>query len=367
MQNQISNFTLDAANRNSLVLDGVSPHSSMNSLVQSYGLDLNDQHHIMAIPLHSTIEPNAGYHHTRNAARDASHDALSVTSNSEFGETPISATAVASFLAARGDLQDNINNFGVSVPTIYSSQVLTDYVSNEYSNSPSSRFGTLPKYCEYNEVFGNGSNHWDVPKYPGSVFSFGKAPTRTDPQSNASGDLDATGWISSNGARFGNELSLTLGTSHPSVISGMYIQDKYPDMTSSVVAHNFLNETRFASEHTSCNSEELSPRFGSYGGTPRFSKAVLESRYMCVIQNILGQIANHAFENLDQTSSLAATSISTNTPFSPSWPERETFLMDTQIGSRHEVQMDPALQRRTFEINKAKLLTLLEMVSKLVL
>lgn len=381
--------TMDVMSRGSEVIDGDSPHTTMNSLVQSCPFDLNDQNLIMAVPLPSTMQgpingdvtncagivvPNTFFTcHRRNIMRDASLGCSSATGNSEFQEPPISAASVATFLAARDGLQENLNNLAISMPPIYSSEVLADYSPNGYSST--SNYLLAPSInCGYEEVIGNNvSSQWDIHKYPSASEIGEKTSVRTEFQPYSSlGNIDPSEWISSNGAsvatvdhsyrssKFSNELSLTLATSQPSVIGGINIPGQCSEMTRSGVAHNSLNGTRFPSEQTSCGSEELSLSFGS-DGSPQFSQVILGSRYLCVVQEILAQIANYSLENLDIQASYSIAGV--NTPFSSNFPaERGTSPLSPQLNDRLEVQIDPALQKRVVERKKAKLLALLQMV-----
>lgn len=375
------NVTMDAMSRDSVVIDENSEHATMNSLVQSCSFDLNDQNR-MIVPLHSTIQepingdvrnrteiiiPNAFYTcHRRNTDRDASLGCSSATANSEFQEHPISTASVANFLAERNGLPENLNNLAILVPPIYSSEVLAEYISNGWSSSLNHRLAPSMN-CGYDDVLGNIGGQWDIQKYPATSDFGGKNSVRTEFQPYSSvGNMEPCGLISADSAsvaadhsysssKFSNELSLTLATSKPSVISGIHIPGQCSEMTCSGVARNSLNETRFASEQTSCNSEDLSLSFGSYR-PPQFSKVILGSRYLCVIQEILAQIASYSLENLDfqTTYPTAGAPDGVNIPFcSNSCSER---------GSGFEAAMEPALQRRAVERKKAKLLALLQMV-----
>ncbi|KAF3447516.1 hypothetical protein FNV43_RR12702 [Rhamnella rubrinervis] len=386
MENQMLDVSMDVMSRGSVVIDGNSPHTAINSLVQSCPFDLNDQNLIMAVPLPSTIQvpingdvtnctgivvPNTFITgHRRNIVRDASFSCLSATGNSEFKEPPISAASVATFLAARDGLQENLNNLAISMPPMYSSEVLADYISNSFSSTSNYRLAPSMN-CGYEEVLGNNvSSQWDIHKYPAPSEIGGKTSVRTECQPYSSlGNIDPSEWISSNGAsvatvdhsyrssKFGNELSLSLATSQPSVIGGINIPGQCSEMTCSGMAHN---ETMFPSERTSCSSEELSLSFGS-DGPPQCSQVILGSRYLCVVQEILAQIANYSLENLDLHASYSIAGV--NTPFSSNCPAvRGTSPSSPQLKDRLEVQMDSSLQKRAVERKKAKLLALLQMV-----
>lgn len=379
MENQTFNVSMDVMSRDSVVIDENSAHTTMNSLVQSCSFDLNDQNHMM-VQLHSTIQepisgdvtnrteiisPNAFYTcHRRNIDRDATLGCSSATANSVFQEQPISAASVANFLAERNGLQENLNNLAISVPPIYSSEVLAECISNGWCSSLNYR---LAPSMNCDDALGSIGGQSDIQKYPATSDFGGKTSLRTEFQPYSFvGNMDPCGWISSNSAsvaadhsnsysKFSNELSLTLATSQPSFISGMNIPGQCSEMTCSGVAHNSLNETRFASEQTSCNSEGLSLSFGSYR-PPQFSQVILGSRYLCVIQEILAQIASYSLENLDlqTTYPTAGASDGVNVAFYSN--------SNSERASAPEVAMEPALQRPAVERKKAKLLALLQTV-----
>lgn len=371
-----------------ITMNGTSPHTTMNSLVLSSSLDLNDQHHIMAVPLPQPIQEPVNEDATnrmgvvlpsafltcsrRNIVRDDSLGCSSSTGNSEFQE-PMSAASIAMFLAARDGLQENLNNLAISVPPLYSSEVLSDYIFNGCSSTSNYRLASSVN-CGYEGVVGNNvSNQWDIHRYPTPSEIGGKTSVRTEFQPYSSlGNIEPSEWIPSNGAtavtrdhsysssKFSNELSLTLATSQPSAIGEINIPGQCSEMTRSGLAHNSLNETSFPSEQISCNSEELSLRFGSYR-PPDFSQVILGSRYLCVVQEILAQIANYSLENLDIQASYSTAGV--NTLFSSNCPpERGNSQVSPQLNGRLEAQMDPAFQRRAVERKKAKLLALLQMV-----
>lgn len=363
------NISPDMTTRNSLVVDGISPHTTVNSLVQSYLFDHTTDLHVPN-QAENIVSSNTFYTYKRNVARDAPLGVSSAAVNCEYQDTPDSGVSIASFVTAKGGIQENLNNLAISVvnPPIYSCEVLSDYVPNDCSIASNSRFPTSMN-CGNEEVLGMISSQWDVQKYPASLELVGKSSSEFHPYSST-GNFDPNGWISSDrtslatvhsygSSNFTNGLSLTLATSHPSAISGMNIPGQCSDMACSAVAHNSSNETMLGSEQTSCNSEELSLSFGSYR-PPQFSQVILGSRYLCAVQEILAQIASFSLENVDHSNYLK----SINTPFSSNCPvERGISLMGpSSDGSRLEGEIDPTLQRRAIETKKAKLLALLQMV-----
>uniref|UniRef100_A0A2N9F7X1 POX domain-containing protein n=1 Tax=Fagus sylvatica TaxID=28930 RepID=A0A2N9F7X1_FAGSY len=309
----------------------------------------------------------------RNAVRDSSLCSLRLTGNAEFheqlaGGNSVSAASLATFLSARSGLQDNLNNLALSAPSVCPLEALGTYASNGCSNALNSSFTTSVN-CGYDEVLGNTNTKWDTTKYPAPQELGGKVPGRSEFQPYSSGNLGANGCMSSSSGNvtanhFNNELSLTLATSEPSVLSGINIPDRCSEMGVSGVTRHCLNEKRLSSEQTSCNSKELSVSFGSYKPA-RFSQVILGSRYLHVIQEILAQIANYSLENLNHMSYLNGRSgASSNMPFSSNCSAEiwmSSMVPDVDGGLD---QMESTLRRRTIEAKKNQLLSLLQVVDE---
>lgn len=362
MENQTFNITPDMTSRNSLVMDGVSPHTSYNSFVlQSY---LFDQH---ADDLHVTNQ--AGnlssnpliYSFKRNFSRDTASlgSGSSAISSSEFQEeTPDASASVANFMAAKAaGLQENLNNLAISLPPLYSSEVLSDFVSND--NNSNSRFPATMNCGQDGFI----TNQWDIHKFSAPLELIGKTSDFHQP-------YDPNGWISPDNnasldtvqsygsSKFNNELSLTLATSQPSVITEMIIPGQCSNSSCSAVPHNSSNdETMLVSEQTSCNSEDLSLSFGSHRPL-QLSQVILGSKYLSGVQEILAQIASFSLEKIDHSSYLmnSGSLAGSNTPFS------SMSLMDSTLDGRLEGETDPGLQRRAVETKRARMLALLQMV-----
>ncbi|PON76701.1 POX domain containing protein [Parasponia andersonii] len=370
MEDQTFNITPEMTSRSSVVMDEISPNSTMNSFVlQSYLFDHHaDDLHVTNLAGNLSSNPLISSYN-RYFSRDTTSlgSGLSAISSSEFQEeTPNSAGSVANYMAAKAaGLQENLNNLAISVPPIYSSEVLSHFVSNE--NTFNSRFpASLNRGQDDNRVLGFVTNQWDIHKYSAPLELIGKtsefhqpyAPNGWIPPDNNDATLATVQSYGS--SKFSNELSLTLATSQPSVITGMTILSQCSDMSRSAVPHNSLNsEKMLASERTSCDSEDLSLSFASCRPL-QLSQLILGSRYLSAIQEILAQIASFSLENIDHSSYLmnSGSLAGSDTPFS------SMSQMDSTSDGRLEGEMEPALQRRALEAKRAKLLALLQMVDE---
>lgn len=93
-------------------------------------------------------------------------------------------------------------------------------------------------------------------------------------------------------SRFSKELSLSLASSHPCVVS---IQEQGSELSCSGVTSHPLPKRHVGSDNTSCSSSSLSLNLSP-------SKSLLSgSRFFQAMQEILAEFACYALENLDQT------------------------------------------------------------------
>ncbi|KAM3757994.1 hypothetical protein ACB098_01G009100 [Castanea mollissima] len=399
MENDLFRVPIDMSSQSSVYISGFQQHTTPNSLVQSDSFDLNRENHIMSgFPVLSELQGGAinGLHPTlhttnglgivdsnalvsllgRNVVRESSLSSSRLTSNTEFheqlaGGNPISAASLATFLSTRSGLQDNLNNLAMPTPSICPLEFLGTYASNGCSNGLNSSFTTSVN-CGYDEVLGQTNTKYSAPLELGGKFQVRTVlqpysstgnPGANGCMSSSSGNLTANRPYSS--TNFNNELSLTLATSEPSVLSGINIPDRCSEMGVSGVTRHCLNEKRLSSEQTSCNSKELSVSFGSYKPT-RFSQAILGSRYLRVIQEILVQIANYSLENLDHMSySNGRNGTCSNMPFSSNC-SAERWMSSTvpDVDGGFEPEMESTLRRRAIEAKKTQLLNLLQLVDE---
>ncbi|KAE8669075.1 PYR1-like 2 [Hibiscus syriacus] len=288
------------------------------------------------------FDPTVG----RKVASVASGSEHDIEFHDQFmGRTPISSTQ-----PARCGLQENLNELANVSPSIYPHDFRT-YSLIECSDGMNSAMVTSVN-CVFNEVFGNMTSKWEYEKFPGSLELTGKTSLKTAFQPYWSIRYpDPNGWIPSNGENMSpdyprgsmkssNELSLSLATSLPGVIS----RNNIPDRSSEI--NCCLNTTRLGSEQTSCNAKELSLSFGSYGPV-QVSHLISGSRYLHAVQEILAQIASYSLENLEQMSVGArATTVMT--------------VMDSndlpEVNGYSEVQLEAV------EAKESQLLTLLQVV-----
>ncbi|KAK4412601.1 Homeobox protein A [Sesamum alatum] len=105
-------------------------------------------------------------------------------------------------------------------------------------------------------------------------------------------------------ARFSNELSLSLSTYQPSVVSGISIQEQCSEMSSSGVTSYSLHKRPIGPgpEHTSSSSSN-SLSLSSIPQKPlQLSPVLSGSRFFHAVQEILAEVACYALENFDQMS-----------------------------------------------------------------
>nr|XP_004292788.2 PREDICTED: uncharacterized protein LOC101305635 [Fragaria vesca subsp. vesca] len=373
MDDQLFNVPTDVTARNAVMVDGLGPHTTMNSFAQSYSLDLNDQNHFISVlpmlpaidgdsvigchssHLHDTNSDAIDESYRRNNLREPLFGSSSFYDHSVFQGVPDSA-AFSTLFPASDNLQEDLNNLAISATPMHPSEI---YVSNAGSGIPSFVLAPPVNYG-YDEILGSiNTQQWELNKYAAAPSEPGvKTPARTtglQTYSPSIGNLDPNGWSSPNGANYemtyhsysspksSNELALTLATSTSSIVNGMHIRDQCSDIDCSGIGQPCLNQTRFGSDQqASCSSEEPSPSFGSCK-PPQLSQIICGSRYFHVIQEILTQIASYSLENLDQSS-------------------YSSLGVHAGLDSRFEVHDEPAQQRQEIETKKANLLALLQML-----
>lgn len=392
------NSSMDIASRNSVIIDGIP-----NSLPGSSSFDFINQNPalagfapLLALQGEPISDIHANVHITnnsrvfdsdelvtslrRNAMRDASLGSSCPVDNVDFQEqmeegTSISSTSLATLLAARSGLQENLDNLAISVPSIYPLEAFRSHIANDCSNDLNSSFETSVS-CGYDEVLGNVNGKWNFQKSHAPPFG-GKTPLRTafQPYSPIA-NLHPNGWISSNDAdptvdhygssKYHNELSLSLATSQTAITGGTNIPDQCSEVGFSGATHRCLNATRLCSEQASCNSKELSLSFGSHGPA-QFSQFISGSKYLRAIQEILAQIASYSLENLDNMSYLTGERTGENTSFSSSFiagrgrASTNSHEFPNFDGSL-KVQRNSSVRRQAVAAKKTQLLTLLQAV-----
>lgn len=350
MENAMFSDPLDMADQNSTCIeDNITQHLIPKPLIYCCSFDLNSQSHIInGIPILSGEQTE----HISNAQLDGSFinpvtiansnsfatsqgmtfmlDASNPTGNSDFedhlaGGRPISCAS----LPARIGLQENLENSAsleVSGPLVFnnwqdsSNPLSANFCSSGYDEAPSNGRWNFNKFLKASEA--------DL--------------TGLLPYSSI-GNMEPNGWSSSNVANLANhaynssncsnELSLSLASSSPTT-------GQCSDLTHS------MNGT------SSGNSMEVSMSMDS-NGRFRFSPAILGSRYLSGIQEILVQIATYSFENLEEVNYSAAGVRGGNKSTSAFTPKR-------RIATNHNA--DSPLQGQAAESIKSQLLMLLQLV-----
>ncbi|GLT57617.1 hypothetical protein SLA2020_305770 [Shorea laevis] len=400
MENDMLSLPVTIASRNPVVIDGISSQMMPYSATASNPSDLNNQDNMLsAFPVLSTLQGDTavdlhGNVHIINQTRlidsnssvtclgsslegDTSLGSSRLTDNLRFqeqfmGQIPVSSSSLASFSAARSGLQENLNNLAISEPIVYPSDFKTSNGCSSVINSPL----LTSLNCGFAEASGNMNGKWGFEKSPVPSELGGKTLLRTTFQPYPSmGCIGPNGWMSSNGenvninypygsSKTSSELSLSLTTSEPAVMSRTNVPDQSSEISCSDATRHCLNATRLALEQTSCNTKEPSVSYGSYR-QEQVSHLISGSRYLQAIQEILAQIASYSLGNLDQMS--YSTGVRANRPFSSGHPAgRWMSIADSDelpdLGSNLQVQMEPAYEKRAAEAKKTQLLTLLQAV-----
>lgn len=390
------NVPMDIAGRNHVVMDGVSSHMSTNSLIQSDLFHLNSQNQFMiglpVLPMLQGETINGLHADFQMTSRPAIVDSDELVSrNSSLGQacpigstngqeqfnevTTISASSLATLLATKSGLHENLDNLAISATSVFPSEDLRTFVSSDCSNTSNSSLATSVD-CPYDGVLSDMTRKWGFDKFLPPPELTGKTTLRTGFQPfHIIGDMDPNGWISSSADTrtvppYGssNELSLSLATSQPSVMCRATAPNQCSERSCSGVTHPCLNEVGLGSEQGSCNSKELSLSFGSYRPA-QFSQVISGSRYLHVIQEILAEILNYSLENLDHSIySTTRTGGQANVQLSSGYAaQRGLSVMGSdefpdEDGRYAAVPMDPVLQKREVEAKKTQLLALLQVV-----
>lgn len=346
MENDIFNVPIGMPNLNPIVTDGM-------SLAQPNFLGLNHQNHIMdGFPVISMLQSEPMNHineglHLANPAEFS--NSISLPSiNSHFGrnitsvgssypinatEVPISATALASLLAARYSSNGNLNNLETSPLPAHPMEV-----QKRPSIGTSMNFGL-------DGIVGDMSSKWDFnnPLTPTELSR--RIPERLGFQPHQSG------WISSEStsvssdspsgsSRFSNELSLSLATCS--------------DMSYSGVSNLCLHEQRrLGSEQASCKSNNLSlASFGSHKPI-QVLQLLSGTGYLQMMQEILAEIASYSLGSLENTSFC----------YGGTAGYKGTGFDDILCGNaRVDMQMEPVLRGYDSEAKRKHLLGLLQLV-----
>ncbi|XP_028798506.1 homeobox protein ATH1-like [Neltuma alba] len=323
------------AGQNSSTINEAPQNPTPNSLIQCYSLNLNDQTRIIdgismlsGSEVHGSSVSNVNVRlinpestgsnafsssQGKNIFGYASHGTSCPINNSEFqeqtaGGTPVTPASLASILAARIGLQENLEKSQVLSPSFSSLGSLGPYMLDNWSYTPSHLHLTSGGH--------DCNNHM-----PEEI-------------------LDSNGWASSNvtdlsshaygSSNFSNEPVLSLATSQTT--------GQCSEVSCSDEITRCFSKARSGLEHASCSNRELAMSLNS-GRHFHFSQAMLGSRYLTGVQEILAQLASFSLENLEQ-------------------------IRYSQANSMFKFHMEAPLERHAAESKKSQLLTLLELVDK---
>ncbi|KAL0905893.1 hypothetical protein M5K25_024341 [Dendrobium thyrsiflorum] len=175
---------------------------------------------------------------------------------------------------------------------------------------------------------------------------------------------------------FDNELSLRLGSSHPSVlnlpnVNDLYIDESYSDITQVMSSsgsaggskdinkmHNFTHENYLF---------EKVQKFPSCGS----SRVLLDLRYLHAIQEILAELTSYAFEDVEEIDDSLADLVSEANMSSSSGfivkGLRETGFNDLpfcSVENEYEQDMDCQPQKQQSNSTKSELINMLAMVDQ---
>ncbi|KAK7321602.1 hypothetical protein VNO77_32410 [Canavalia gladiata] len=369
MDNGMYSAPLDMADRNSSVVEEITPHLVPKPLIYCYSFDLNNQSHIIdGIPILAgeQCEPASDVHVDGRIVNHASiadsnsfvtsqgksivGGASNPTNNNDFLEHLGGGRSISASLAARIGLQENLGNSAALTHSLC--EAMGPYIFNNWQDTSNSLPATFGDHG-YDEVPCNG-NKWNVNKFPKAPEVDGNGIMAY----SSIGNLDPNVWTSSNVANLANvaynssncskELSLSLARSPTT--------GQCSEMSCSNISHS-MNGTRSGFEQPSCSSKKLSTSLGSNKHV-QFSPAILGSRYLAGIQDILAQIATYTFENVEQKNYSAAGGNKSTSAFTL----KRRVAIDQNTNSMNEAHVESPLQRQAAESNKSQLLMLLQLV-----
>lgn len=331
MENDFFNTSSSAADHSYMAaMDGFSSHMFSGSMFQSDIADHGNCRQIMHTdPLYLTYQeedPNnnmyaANMPHITNASFNTSIGNTNIREN--LMGTSLSAASLADLLSTTTSLCENHSTSSFSLEEMKKGLPIGSCISLNSSAkvSVSSEFGPQNHtgfLASRKDGDSNGQLNYSMLncKLPYDEFSGNQLPsTQTSSTVHPTclvGSLEQ-GWISNRSTlsfdhSHGNELSLSLGSSQPSVFSLPNGADQcsevsYSDMTQvmsrgggSMDVHKMHNLSR--DYHNSfTNREKLSLCCGSSHIPVRFSRTLLGSRYLLVIQEILSELASYATED----------------------------------------------------------------------
>ncbi|KAI5393468.1 homeobox protein ATH1 [Lathyrus oleraceus] len=342
MENDVYNAQMNMSGQISSVIEDITHHLTQKPLIHHcYSFDLNNQNIINGIPILSGEQNQEQQHVSNNNHVDVgstsgfmNHQTIADSTSfvsSQQGRTIVVNPPNPSNLVVNNEFQDNL-------------EAMVPYMFNNWHDTSSSN-----PLCA---TFGHNNNSY--------VNKFMKAHEGNDGTEFMSystiANIDPNGWQSSNlaysSSNCSNELSLSLATS-PN--SGQCSEISCSDLTHS------MNGTRSGLEQASCSSMELSMSLGNDKHV-KFSPALLGSRYLAVIQEILVQIATFSFENLDEISYSGSGVRGQGNKSSSTNTTKRRIGLNCDANSKSEAYADSSLQRQAAESKKSQLLMLLQLV-----
>ncbi|KAK7383305.1 hypothetical protein VNO78_28979 [Psophocarpus tetragonolobus] len=375
MENNMYSAPLNITDRNSTIIEEISQHLAPKPLIHCYSFDLNNQNPIInGIPVLAGEqgEPTTDVHvdgcfmnpasiadsnsFVTSQGKTIVGDASNPINNNDYQEHVAGGMPIASAsLAARIGHQETLESAAAMPLSIYSLEALGPYIFNNWQDTSNPLSATFGDHAN-DELPGIGK--WHLNKFP-------KAPEADATEIlaySSIGNLVQNGWTSSNVANLANfaynssncsnELSLSLVRSPTT--------GQCSEMSCSEASHN-MNGSSSGLEQPSCSSKDLSMRLGANKDV-QFSPAILGSRYLAGIQDILAQVAAYSFENIEQINhSAAGVRTGGNTSVSDFTLKRRVEI-NQNANSMFEAHVESPLQRQATESNKSQLLMLLQLV-----
>ncbi|XP_020208840.1 homeobox protein ATH1 [Cajanus cajan] len=382
MENNMYSAPLDMAGRISTAIEEITQHLAPKPLVHCYSFDLNNQSHIIdGIPVLAggeQGEPTSDVHvdgcfinpatiadsnsFIASQGKTVVGDASNPINNNDFHEHLAGGRPITSAsLAARISLQENLENSSAALPPSFCSlEAIGPYIFNNWQDTSNPLHATFGDHA-YDEL--PGIHKWNVNKFLKAPEVDGTGILAYSTIGNP--NLDQNGWTSSNVANLANlaynssncsnELSLSLARSPTT--------GQCSEMSCSDVSNRMNVTTMSGLEQPSCSSKDLSMRLDSNKHV-QFSPAILGSRYLAGIQEILTQIATYSFENVELMNySVAGVRAGGNNNSASAFTPKRRVAINQNANSMFEAHVEESpLERHATESNKSQLLVLLQLV-----
>lgn len=345
MENDVYNAQMNMSGQISSVIEDITHHLTQKPLIHHcYSFDLNNQNIINGIPILSGEQNQEQQHVSNNNHVDVGSTSGFMNHQTIADSTSFVSSQQGRTIVVNPPNHPNPSNLVVNNEFQDNLEAMVPYMFNNWHDTSSSN-----PLCA---TFGHNNNSY--------VNKFMKAHEGNDGTEFMSystiANIDPNGWQSSNlaysSSNCSNELSLSLATS-PN--SGQCSEISCSDLTHS------MNGTRSGLEQASCSSMELSMSLGNDKHV-KFSPALLGSRYLAVIQEILVQIATFSFENLDEISYSGSGVRGQGNKSSSTNTTKRRIGLNCDANSKSEAYADSSLQRQAAESKKSQLLMLLQLV-----